>query len=69
MDDLKTALDTTKPDDFQVVADLSEAYHHVRLHPSQYNYFGFKAKVDGVLRYFVYVVLPFGLSPSSHVLT
>ena len=65
MDDLKIALELTEPGDFQVIADMSSCYHHVRIKPSDYKYYGFCVPYLDKTRYYVYVVLHFGLGPAT----
>ena len=49
--------------------DLKSGYHHIDIYPQHQTYLGFSWFVDGVRIYFVFTVLPFGLSPSPFVLT
>ena len=49
--------------------DLKSGYHHVDVYPQHQTYLGFSWFVDGVRNYFVFTVLPFGLSPSPFVFT
>ena len=49
--------------------DLKSGYHHVDKYPQHQTYLGFSWFVDGVRKYFVSTVLPFGLSPSPLVFT
>ena len=49
--------------------DLKSGYHHIAIHENDIGYLGFAWDFDGVTRYFVFLVLPFGLSPASYVFT
>ena len=50
--------------------DLSSAYHHISVNPDHYKYLGF-SWIDemGRMRYFVFVVVPFGLSTACYALS
>ena len=49
--------------------DLKSGYHHIAIHTEHIGYLGFAWDFDGVTRYFVFLVMPFGLSPASYVFT
>ena len=49
--------------------DLKLGYHHVDMYPQHQTYLGFSWFVDGVTKFFVFTLLPFGLSPSPFVFT
>lgn len=50
--------------------DLKHGYHHVSINPDHYQYLGFAWDFQpGVTRYFVFVVLPFGLSTACYLFT
>lgn len=67
---LQRALEMTRELDFQVKYDLKQAYHHIRIHPSQTTFLGASIpKEDGGTQYFVFLHLPFGLSSAVHCLT
>ena len=42
--------------------DLKAGYHHLDISPDHQKYLGFTWPFNGVLRYFTFAVLPFGLS-------
>jgi hypothetical protein len=47
--------------------DLKSDYHHLRLHPDMRQYFSVSVMtVDGMVRYFQYIALPFGWSRSGY---
>jgi hypothetical protein len=66
---LQDAINSVRKGDFQVVFDLKAAFHHVPLHPSMYELMGFQVKqLDGVVKYYCFVVLVFGLKVAAQVL-
>jgi hypothetical protein len=68
MTTLGDVLAQTMPGDFQYIFDLEAAYHHVRLSPDSYKYVGFSVDFDGVDKFYMFVVLVFGLKPAGQVL-
>ena len=52
-----------------VTFDLRSGYHHVDIHPECWTYLGFSWLFNGIRRFFVYKVLPFGLSTACFVFT
>ena len=49
--------------------DLKSGYHHVDISPDHQKYLGFAWPFNGVLRYFTFSVLPFGLSSACFCFT
>ena len=50
--------------------DLKSGYHHVDIHPEYQCFLGFSWQFkNGVTRYFVFTVLPSGLSTAPHIFT
>ena len=50
--------------------DIESGYHHIDIHPSSRKFLGFSfVWSDGRVRYFVFNVLPFGLSSVCYVFT
>lgn len=49
--------------------DLKSGYHHVNISPDHQKYLGFSWRFNGVLRYFTFVVLPFGVSSACFCFT
>lgn len=49
--------------------DLKSGYHHIEIFEGHQTYLGFSWKVKGVQKYFVFCVLPFGLSPAPYIFT
>ena len=46
--------------------DLKSGYHHVEIFPDHRQYLGFSWRFDSVVQYFVFMVLPFGLSSAPY---
>jgi hypothetical protein len=66
---LQDAINATGKGDFQVVFDFKSAFHHIRLHASMYELMGFKiTDKNGVVTYYCFVVLVFGLNIAAQVL-
>ncbi|MEW8548152.1 MAG: reverse transcriptase domain-containing protein [Candidatus Thiodiazotropha sp.] len=55
--------------DFLFTFDLKSAYHHVVIMESHRTYLGFHWTQCGVTRYFVFNVLPFGISTAGYIFT
>ena len=69
-DDLDTVTDLIEENDHFTIFDLVSAYYHINVHPNYHKYLGFQWTFkDGRTRYFVYVVLVFGLSTAGYVFT
>ena len=49
--------------------DIKQGYHHVDMHPDSIPYLGFAWEIDGSTRYFVFLVLPFGLTSAPFIFT
>ena len=49
--------------------DLKSGYHHVDIHPNYHTYLGFQWVTKGEAYYYVFTVLPFGLSTACYVFT
>ena len=49
--------------------DLRHGYHHIDIFPEHQTYLGFSWFYEGKLRYFVFTVLPFGLSVAPYCFT
>ena len=49
--------------------DIKQGYHHIDMHPDSVPYLGFSWEIDGVTKYFVFVVLPFGLTSAPFIFT
>ena len=49
--------------------DLKNGYHHIDIFDSHQTYLGFSWHIKGATKYFVFTVLPFGLSSTPFVFT
>ena len=49
--------------------DIKQGYHHIDMHPDSIPYLGFAWEIDGVVKYFVFLVLPFGLTSAPFIFT
>ena len=49
--------------------DLKSGYHHIDIDERYYEYLGFEWLYEGKSQYFVFTVLPFGLSSAGHIFT
>ena len=67
--DLRHVAELFEQNDFFITFDLTSAYHHIDIHPAHHKFLGLHFEFNGVERYFIFTVLPFGLSPASYVLT
>ena len=66
---LDKALHLLLPGDFQATFDLKSAFHHVLIHPDHRKFLGFCIPDEsGRDRYYVFRVLPFGLSTAVQLL-
>ena len=66
---LEKALKLLLPGDYQATFDLKCAFHHVLIHPDFRKYLGFCIPdEDGTDRFYVFRVLPFGLSTAVQLL-
>lgn len=55
--------------DYLFSFDLKSAYHHIEIHPDYRGYLGFRWKYQGREEYFVFNVLPFGISTAAYIFT
>ena len=67
--DLAVALSLLEPEDYQLSYDLKSAYHHVLLHPDMLDYMGIAVDFGGSTKYYVFVVMAFGIRSAAHALT
>ena len=56
-------------DSYIYTFDLKGAYHHVDIFPEHTKFLGFSWEKDGIVRYYVYNSLPFGISTAGHIFT
>ena len=68
LDNLDYCEPLIEPNQFMTSFDLADMYHHVKLAPEQFKYFGFKLpKEDGTFQCFVFTVLMFGFSDAVYI--
>jgi len=70
-EDWKIALSYFQKGSYMVSFDLKSGYHHIDIHPDYQSFlgFGWKFSGDSSFRYFVFTVLPFGLSSAPYIFT
>ena len=68
-EDWKVALSYFQKGSFMITFDLKSGYHHIEIHPDHLTFLGFAWKFPGEasMRYFVFTVLPFGLSSAPYI--
>lgn len=66
-EDWKTLKQYVNLNRYGFVFDLKSGYHHVDIHKSFQTYLGFRWKLNNVVKYFVFTVLPFGLKSSGYI--
>lgn len=54
---------------FMFSFDLKSGYHHVGIFPAHQTYLGFSWNIQGVVKYFCFTALPFGLTSAPYVFT
>ena len=65
----KEALNYAKKGKFMVKFDLRSGYHHVDINNKFQKYLGFSWEENGQVKYFVFSVLPFGLTSAPFLFT
>ena len=69
-EDLRVAADLLQAGDYLASFDLQSGYHHVPIHEDFQQFLGFSwTYPDGSIKFFVFTVLPFGLSSASYIFT
>ena len=68
-EDWKTFQNYVKKGSFMYKFDLRHGYHHIDIFPEHQTFLGFSWFYEGKLRYFVFTVLPFGLSVAPYCFT
>ena len=69
MEDVATARELFNPDDFLFGFDLKSAYHHIGIYEKHRDYLGFQWNDDGKTKFYVFNVLPFGVSVAAYIFT
>jgi hypothetical protein len=65
----KEALQYAKRGKLIIKFDLKSGYHHVEIHKAFQQYLGFSWSVNAEIKYYVFTVLPFGLSSAPFLFT
>lgn len=68
-EDFKVAKELLIPQGFMYKFDLTSGYHHFSIAPVHHTYLGFSWLVNGKVVYYVFSVLPFGLSSAPKLFT
>ena len=70
-EDWRTGLTYFKKDYFMISFDLKSGYHHIDIHPESQTFLGFawKHSKDQSFSYYIFTVLPFGLTSAPYILT
>ena len=68
-DDWKIMQDFLEPTDLLFKFDISQGYHHIDIDEQHQKYLGFSWKIKGQTRYFVFALLPFGLTSAPFLFT
>ncbi|MEW8542467.1 MAG: reverse transcriptase domain-containing protein [Candidatus Thiodiazotropha sp.] len=65
----KEALAYARKGNLMFKFDLKSGYHHVSINQSYTKFLGFSWIIDGKRRFYVFLVLPFGISSACHLFT
>ena len=68
-DDWRVMEDLVETGGYLFKFDLKQGYHHIDIHPEFQKYLGFSWTIGGTQRYFVFSVLPFGLTSAPYIFT
>ena len=69
-EDIQTAIQMIEKGDYAIIFDLKSGYHQVDIHVDYWQYLGFSSKGEnGVIVYYIFRVLPFGLATAPFVFT
>ena len=68
-DDWKVMEDFVEKGDFGFKFDISQGYHHIDIHEDFQTYLGFSWPLDGIPCYYIFSVLPFGLTSAPSIFT
>ena len=64
-EDLHVAALMFERDEYMFKFDLKSGYHHVNIYPEHQRYLGFRWDIKGAPQFYVFTVLPFGLSTAN----
>ena len=68
-EDIRTVFDLFQSGYFFFTFDLKSGYHHVEIFPDHPQYLGFSWCYGSEIKYFVFNILPFGLSSAPYIFT
>ena len=68
-DDWRSFESYLNKDNFVYKFDLKKGYHHIDICSEHQTYLGFSWVINGELKYFVFTVLPFGLTSAPYIFT
>ena len=68
-EDIRTAADLFSRGDWFFKFDYKSGYHHIEIFPLHCRFLGFSFFCEGRLRFFQFLVLPFGLSTGPYLFT
>lgn len=68
-EDWSVAFEYLYPGGFMYKFDVISAYHHIDIAPSQQTFLGFSWIENGFTKYYVFTVLPFGLTSAPFIWT
>lgn len=70
-EDAKSMLEllTNPPQYWMFSFDIKSGYHHIDISPNDQEFLGFAWDFDSEVRYFIFTVLPFGLSTGPYIFT
>ena len=68
-EDWKTFQNYLSKDGHMFKFDLKSSYHHISIYAPHQTYLGFSWVINGETKYFVFTVLPFGLSTGPYMFT
>ncbi|KAL5011007.1 hypothetical protein ScPMuIL_013312 [Solemya velum] len=66
-EDTKIARDLFQKGDYLFSYDLKSAYHHITIAEIHRTFLGFAYDFQGITRFFVFTVLPFGISTAGYI--
>ena len=68
-DDWKVMEHFLTPQGYLFSFDIKQGYHHIEMAPDSVEYLGFSWNFNGEVRFFVFLVLPFGLTSAPFIFT
>lgn len=68
-EDALVAKEMLQKGDFIFTFDLKSAYHHIEIFNDHRKFLGFSWEIDGRNQYYVFNVLPFGISTAGYIFT